>query len=155
MFERFLDKYKDHQSLSQQLLFPRTLTLTHADTLLLKELIVDINKLGFDIQEFGSNSFVIHGLPSELDNKIDENTVVEDLLEQFKTHGEVNSTVHEKIALFMAKKACLKKGIALNAIEMKDLIDQLFACAVPFRSPSGKNCFVTMELDDIENQFFT
>ena len=53
----------------------------------------------------------------------------------------------------MARSAAVKKGQALTAEEMQVLIDKLFACTIPFKSPSGKNCFVTFELEDLEKQF--
>ena len=44
-------------------------------------------------------------------------------------------------------------GQLLNEMEMQALIDQLFACTMPFRSPFGKKCFVTYELEDLQKQF--
>ncbi|HNM25406.1 MAG TPA: DNA mismatch repair protein MutL, partial [Saprospiraceae bacterium] len=59
----------------------------------------------------------------------------------------------ENLARAMARSAALRRGQSLGAREMQDLIDQLFACEVPFKSPSGRNCFITFELEDLQKRF--
>jgi DNA mismatch repair protein MutL len=41
----------------------------------------------------------------------------------------------------------------MNEEEMLELTDKLFACAVPYKSPSGRNCFVTIDLEELESRF--
>jgi DNA mismatch repair ATPase MutL len=36
---------------------------------------------------------------------------------------------------------------------MRELIDQLFACAVPFACPSGKKIFIQHDLEEVRKQF--
>ena len=138
---------------SQQQLFPRTLSLSPADTVLLKDLLEDINKLGFDIQEFGLNTFIINGIPSELAGKNEETGLVESLIEQYKANIDLKLDIKENVARSMARSAAIKKGQPLTVETMQALIDQLFACEMPFKSPAGKNCFLTFELDELEKRF--
>lgn len=109
LFERFLLQMENQQSNTQQLLFPHTLKLAQADTILLKELLEEINSIGFDIQEFGANTFVVHGLPSDLPSGQNETDLIEQLLEQFKLQGEISLNTTERLAQFMAKKVAVKK----------------------------------------------
>ena len=51
------------------------------------------------------------------------------------------------------KIAAIKKGQSLSQEEMRELVDKLFACAMPFTSPTGKKCFVTFELDELAKKF--
>jgi len=53
----------------------------------------------------------------------------------------------------MAQSASIKRGQSLSLPEMKSLIDQLFACAMPFKSPSGRQCFLSFDLEDLEKRF--
>ena len=53
----------------------------------------------------------------------------------------------------MARSSAIKRGSSLTPIEMKELIDQLFACTIPYKNPSGRNCFITYELDELEKRF--
>ena len=56
LYERFLQQLDSHSGVSQQTLFPQSVTLNAADYVLLKELLNDIRALGFDIREFGKNT---------------------------------------------------------------------------------------------------
>lgn len=153
LYERYLQILNEQTASSQKQLFPRTLELTPAEAAVLKEILPQINLLGFDIQEFGANTFVINGLPAELINKKDESKVIELLLEQFRQNLEFKLDIRENIARSMARSAATKRGQVLEISEMQALIDQLFACSFPFKSPAGRNCFITFDLEDLEKQF--
>lgn len=153
LYEQYLNILAQQQSTTQKQLFPRTLSLPPADAVLLKEILAPVNQLGFDIQEFGANTFVINGVPAELAGKQDDQQTIESLLEQYKSNQELNLGAHENIARAMARSAAIKKGKALEPSEMQTLIDQLFGCEVPYLSPSGKRCFITIELDELAKRF--
>ncbi len=153
LYERFLNILGKQKASTQKQLFPRTLTLSPNDAALLKDILGQVNLLGFDIQEFGLNTFVINGLPSEMAGKKDEIEVIESLIEQYKGNLDMKLDVQENIARAMARSAAIKRGQALSTAEMQVLIDQLFACQAPFKGPSGHNCFITFELDGLAKRF--
>jgi DNA mismatch repair protein MutL len=153
LFERYLRMMQEKESFSQKALFPKNINLSPADAALLKDLLPQVNALGFDVQEFGQNSFVIHGIPAEMVGKQDEQKLLETLLEQFKQNLEFNLDKNENIARAMAKSACVKRKQKLEEAELQELFDQLFACEVPFRSPSGRNCFISFDLEELEKRF--
>jgi DNA mismatch repair protein MutL len=152
LFERYLRMMQEKESFSQKALFPKNINLSPADAALLKDLLPQVNALGFDVQEFGQNSFVIHGIPAEMVGKQDEQKLLETLLEQFKQNLEFNLDKNENIARAMAKSACVKRKQKLEEAELQELFDQLFACEVPFRSPSGRNCFISFDLEELEKR---
>lgn len=153
LFERYLHVLQQQKQSTQKQLFPRTLTLSPADAALLKDLLQPINQLGFDLQEFGANTFVVNGIPAELSGKQDELALIEGLLEQYKGNQDMKLDVQDRIARAMARSAAVKTGQLLDEREMQTLIDQLFACEVPFQSPSGQRCFITMDLDELAARF--
>lgn len=153
LYEQYLSMMETRQGSIQQQLFPITLNFSPNDATLLKDLLSEIQPLGFDVQEFGVNSFVVNGLPAELAGKQSERSILESLLEQHKIGLELQLNTRESLARSMARSAAIKRGQLLNDTEMQALIDQLFACAMPFRSPFGKKCFVTYELEDLQKQF--
>ena len=152
LFERYLEQLENQTATTQKLLFPQNVELAVVDATLLKSMLPQLNQLGLDIKEFGTNSFVVHGLPSEF-NEIDPTDVLQTFLEQFKNNHELQLEIHEKIARTLAYQACIKKGKMLGQTEMQQLIDELFACDAPFRAPNGKRTFITVELDDLEKRF--
>jgi DNA mismatch repair protein MutL len=65
LYERILASFEKQKSATQQELFPKAIELNAADFALVKELRDDILAIGFDISEFGKNTFVIHGVPAD------------------------------------------------------------------------------------------
>lgn len=153
LYERYLEKLNSEQTNTQKTLFPQTLYFSPSDMSMLKEVLPQINQLGFDIQDFGADSLVVHGIPADFEESTNVQKVVEDLLEQYKLDVDLALDTKERIAQSMARTAAIKRGQLLSPTEMKELIDQLFACAVPYKNPKGRNCFITYELDELEKRF--
>lgn len=153
LYEQFLHVLEQQTAASQQQLFPRTIALAPSDAVLLKEILPQINLLGFDIQEFGMNTFVINGLPAELSGKKDELLVLESLLEQYRQNVNLQIGIKENLARSMARSAAIRRGTPMTVQEMQSLIDRLFACEMPWKSPSGRMSFLTFELDELTRRF--
>ncbi len=153
LYEKYLKILRDRAASTQQTLFPATIELAPAQATILRDILTEINLLGFDIQEFGGNTFLIHGVPPELASNANETTIIESLLEQYRNNLELKLPARENIARAMARSAAIKRGQNLTPEEMQSLIDRLFACELPYKSPAGRNCFLTFELDELEKRF--
>jgi DNA mismatch repair protein MutL len=153
LFERYLSLLKSAKNMSQKSLFPQTIHLNISDAQLLKEILPGIKALGFDIQEFGTNDFVVHGMPPDLNDQ-NEQQVIEGLLEQFKANREsLSGQLNENLAQSMAAGVSIKKGKFLTVAEMNMLIDELFACKDFYKAPNGNLTFVKFSLHELEKQF--
>lgn len=149
MYERYLKMLSSKKHDSQRQLFPQNLDLNAADAQILKEILPDINNLGFDIQEFGKNSFVIHGFPSDI-LQGNEKMMVEELIEQFKMNAGISRlNKRENLAKSLAASSAIKAGKQLSVEEMKTLIDELFACENAHHAPNGRHTFITISLDEL------
>ncbi|MBL7814946.1 MAG: DNA mismatch repair endonuclease MutL [Saprospiraceae bacterium] len=155
LYERFLMQLADKPVATQKQLFPKTIYFSPNDAAVLREILPEINKLGFDIQEFGGESFIVHGLPSDWQGEKEEQKAIEKLLEQYKIEVNMKLDIDERIAATMARSNAIKRGSPLSILEMQELIDQLFACDMPFKSPSGRNCFITYDLESLQQQFLS
>ena len=153
LYERYMGAMGEQPIATQTALFPKTMELGAADAALLREMLDEVNKLGFDISAFGGNAFVIHGSPADLPSGFDEVELVEKMLDQYRNNMSLDLGITENIARSMARNAAIKRGQPLSVPEMQDIIDQLFACAVPYKSPFGRNCFITLELDELSKKF--
>ena len=153
LYEEYLSIFESYEPYSQKELFPKTITVSPIDALILKDILPEVNKLGFDIRDFGQNTFVVHGIPAEMPGGKDVQKLIEQLIEQYKSNVSLELGIHENIARSMARSASIKRGKVLTHQEMQALIDKLFACAIPYKSPSGRNCFISFDLDEIEQKF--
>ena len=153
LFEQFLEVLKSDSVASQQQLFPQTIELNPADAAVLRSILEDLLSLGFDIREFGKDTFVINGTPGVLDVTSPE-LIVEKLLEEYKNSPvDARTKAKEQIALSLAKASALNYGIDLKQEEVDHLIDNLFACSTPNFTPDGKKVLNIIPLEDIEKGF--
>jgi len=153
LYERFLIQLENHSGVSQQTLFPQSISLSTSDFELLKSLFNDVRALGFDIREFGKNTVIVDGIPAEL-TKASENEMLEKLLEGFKNNqSALKISKHDNLARTLAKNAAVNSGTRFSLEEMNQLIDQLFACQMPNVSLSGKPVIVTYTLEEIFSKF--
>ena len=153
LYERFLQQLDTHSGVSQQSLFPQSVTLNSSDFELLKELLPDIRALGFDIREFGKNTVVVEGIPAELNN-VGEHELLEHLLEGFKNNLAIlKLDKRDNLARALARNAAIKTGAKLSAEEMNLLTDQLFACQMPNLALNGKPVITTFTLDELLQRF--
>ncbi|MEZ5041108.1 MAG: DNA mismatch repair endonuclease MutL [Saprospiraceae bacterium] len=153
LYEGYLNVLEKQTASSQKQLFPKTIDLSVADATILRDIIPQINLLGYDIQEFGNNTFVINGIPAEMAGQYKEEKAIEILLEQYKSNLELKLDTKENLARSLARSTAIKRGQPLSIEEMQSLIDKLFACELPFINPTGRNCFITFELDDLTKRF--
>jgi len=153
LYEQYMD-LMDHQTVSsQQTLFPQTIHLNAADHSLLRDLKTEVQLLGFDLREFGGNTWVLEGVPAGLPPG-NEQGIIEVLLENYKENFNHHSyEKKENLARSLARKASIKAARKLEFREINLIIDQLFACKVPSVSPSGKNVFITVTLDELRKKF--
>lgn len=150
LYERFLQVMQNERVTSQQILFPHTFELNPADAELLKEILPDMETIGFDIREFGKDTFIINGIPGMLETASPVE-LVEKLLEEYKNSPvDPHEKVREQVAMSLAKASAVSYGTELPAEVMDHMVDQLFACASPNFSPDGKPTLAIIPLEDIE-----
>lgn len=153
LFERYLKLLEKKRHDSQRQLFPQSFELSVTDAQILKEIMPEINNLGFDIQEFGKNSFVIHGFPADI-LQGDERKMIEELVEQFKMNASVTKlNKRDNLAKSLAYSSAIKSGRVLSVEEMRTMIDELFACENAYTAPNGRFTFITLSNDELEKRF--
>lgn len=153
LYEEYLYQLRSRQPMHQRTLFPQTIEKSTADAEILRSLLPELQMMGWDIAEFGQNVFIVHGIPAGLlpDTAVDK--LIDQILEQFRNGVPANDSIHEQLAIVMARHASIKRGKALGMEEMEDLIDKLFACSNPYKSPGGRHCFITLEMDELSKRF--
>lgn len=153
LFERFLQALESQNATSQRSLFPETIELQASDTEAMKEILPQLNKIGFEISEFGKNAFIVNAVPSIMPQYQTKEMLMR-LIEYYKaTAQNVEVDFQERVAASLARAAAISGSKVLSEQEMRDFIDQLFACAAPNYTPEGKKTVHIFKLDDL-NRFF-
>jgi DNA mismatch repair protein MutL len=127
---------------TQKSLFPVVLELSVPDAILLEDMIDDLATIGYEIEPFGQNSFIIQGIPADVISGNEKNAI-ELLLEQFKHfNGDIKFSKREKLIRCMARQTAIKAGQSLSQKEMHSLIESLFNCETPNISANGAPTYI-------------
>jgi len=153
LYERFAAATVGKSIPAQRSLFPVTLQLSASDAVLLQELAGDLNQLGYLIEPFGANAFVIQGTPADV-SAGNEKLAIENLLEQFKHFSsDLKFSRREKLIRSLAWQQAIKPGTSLSLDEMRGLTTDLFKCAQPNVTASGNPTYIEFKKDYLEQLF--
>ncbi len=152
VFEKTLLQMKGTPTVMQQSLFPQQIELDNRQAATVSSLLEDLNRSGFDLQPFGQNTFVLNAVPSYLETGT-EKKIIEVLIDEFIS-GEASAyNPMERVAIAIARSACLKSGKVLSAREMAVLFNDLMQCEMPYFTKSGKAIIFKLEKNEIDRKF--
>ena len=138
---------------TQKSLFPVVLELSASDAVLLEEMVEDLANIGYEIEAFGQNSFIIQGIPADVLSGNEKNAI-ELLLEQFKHFSaDLKFSKREKLIRCMARQMAIKAGQNLGQKEMHGLIESLSECDIPNITASGAPTFIEFNEDYLDRLF--
>ena len=150
LYERYLGQMEKNGGVSQQLLFPVIIQFNPADLVLFQELFHEFQSLGFVLDDFGNNQIVVNGLPAEAKNA-NPQQLLEGMLEFYKTYKtDVKMDKRESVARGLSKRLGIQYGETLNREEMRNLVDELFACTMPYQTSDGKSIVKMLSGEDLE-----
>ncbi|HTE24467.1 DNA mismatch repair endonuclease MutL [Flavitalea sp.] len=153
LYDRYAASSNGNSIASQRSLFPVTIQLSAQDNVLLQELIPDLNQLGYLIEPFGKDTYVIQGTPADLEQG-NEKAAIENVLEQFKHFAtDIRFSKREKLIRTLSCQHSIKPGKSLNHQEMSTLIGQLFNSAQPNVNASGQPTYIEFKKDYLEQLF--
>jgi DNA mismatch repair protein MutL len=139
----------------QALLAPETLHLNRAAALILRERLEEIVAVGFDIEPFGGESFVVRAAPAALRGK-SPLKVLQDMVDEL-VDGAVSrklTPTREQIWITSSCKMAVKAGDALSHAEMEKLIVDLASTENPYLCPHGRPITITLGRDDLLRKFY-
>jgi len=153
IYERLQEAAKGKTIATQRSMFPVTLELAPADAVLLGELMSDLQQLGYMIEPFGKNTFVVQGTPADV-TQGNEKQVIDFLLEQFKHFSnDLKFSKREKLIRSLAWQQSIKAGRQLNEKEMEALVEDLFKCKQSNSSPNGNPTYLEFKKEQLEKMF--
>ena len=152
LYEKY-QKASSHPHATQKSLFPVVLELSPSDAILLDEMLEDLSIIGYEIESFGNNSFIIQGIPADVLSGNEKNAI-ELLLEQFKHFtGEVKYSKREKLIRCMSRQMAIKAGQSLSQKEMHAIIQSLSECDIPNVTASGAPTYIEFKESYLDGLF--
>ena len=148
LFEKYLKELENHSGASQQELFPQALSLNVNDASLLKEMLPELENLGFVLEQANPTTYMINGTPSDAAG-CDAVALLEQILDNYKINRtDLQLDRKLNLAKTMATQLSIKAQTKLSEMEMQNLVDQLFACNVAEIAPNGKKIYVILNMED-------
>lgn len=153
LFEKYRKQIETNEVVSQILIVPVVLELSHEDFshyIENKKLFIET---GFDIELFGDNTLSLREAPLLL-GKTDVRTFFLEILDNIKNMGSGKTAeVKHKTIASLSCKAAIKANHSLSQAEMITLIETLRYIDEPFNCPHGRPTIIKMSLKEIEKKF--
>jgi DNA mismatch repair protein MutL len=153
LYERFIKAVEGKPIAIQQSLFPQTIELASADVAILTELLPDLHFLGYHLEPFGNNTFVMQGTPADVEQG-NEKAAIEKMLEQYKHFSsDLKYSKREKLIRSLAWQQSIKAVKILTQKEMKSIVQELFICDTPNITATGKPTYTTFKKLELDRMF--
>ena len=154
LYEKTLRGMKDRNYTSQYLSPPIVLNLSMQEAELLRTHMDLFVGIGFEIEEFGGDSYAIRAVPDNLFSIAKKELLIEmlDNLSEEITSKEAPDMIAEKIAS-MSCKAAVKGNSRLSAAEVDALIGELLELENPYHCPHGRPTIIAMTKRELEKKF--
>jgi DNA mismatch repair protein MutL len=150
LFDRFQMRLTSGTGASQQCIFPTTLQLRADEELALIRLDPILRAAGFDwIAGDAPLEIRLTGHPADIDLPDPENLFHELLCDEYPGSGDALASIREQLARVMARRSHIRVGKSLSPIQMRQLVDELFACKNPYYSPDGLPVLLTITIPEI------
>lgn len=154
LYERTLKGMKTREFTSQMISPPILLNLGMQEAQLLNEYMDQFTRIGFEIEEFGQDTYAVRAVPDNLFSLAKKDLLIE-MLDSLS--DELNRTmtaelIDEKVAS-MSCKAAVKGNMKLSAAEADALIGELLTLDNPYHCPHGRPTIISMTKRDLEKKF--
>ncbi|MBR0459000.1 MAG: DNA mismatch repair endonuclease MutL [Victivallales bacterium] len=153
LFERLLKHLNAREKERQPLLIPTTLNLGPDDARFLRNERERFLQLGFQVEPFGGNTFIVSAVPAGFPD-LDIGQVVRDILDDLR-HSSVTT---RQSTLHLAETACrhaITRHDSLTDQQLVALLQQLASTDMPYASPGGNPTMIVITPAELEKRFHT
>jgi DNA mismatch repair protein MutL len=153
LFEKLMAQRENKNIPSQSLLSPEVITFPPQSAKILTEQLSALNHFGFEVEEFGTNTFQVRAMPV-LFSGGDPASALKALVEDFEEdESPLQTEIEAKIAGRVCKRLAVKAGQVLTSEEQRSLLNDLEACQNPRTCPHGRPTMIHLSVDMLEKQF--
>ena len=155
LYERMLNALSSNNHVSQKALFPVQVQIGVQERLILEGASETLERLGFDITPFGTDSVVVNAVPEGMsceEGKV--RTMLDDIVAVLSEPGSgLQEVLNQRMAARFAALGAASFEIGSDPMAPRKLIDTLFACENAELTPGGRKIVAIVGIDEIENKF--
>lgn len=154
LYERFAEARLSGRGASQALLEPASVQLAPREAAALADQVEELRGLGFDLEAFGRDSYLVRAVPAELKGE-QAAELVSDLAEELAAEegGKSIARRRERLLITLSCRSAVKAGDVLSYEEMVELLRTLSATARPYTCPHGWPIVMTISNFEIDRRF--
>jgi DNA mismatch repair protein MutL len=152
LYEKFMQQFMNKKVAVQNLLKGELIEFSAAEKSVILENKKKLTGLGFNLEEFGDNSFVLKTVPTVFGR-----TQPKELL--YSVIGDLSSgrnkleEIQEEIITRMACRASVKAGDTMTIPEVQKLLGELAETKLPYTCPHGRAVLIKIPVDELEKKF--
>ncbi len=153
LYEKFLKNITIKEAVSQQLLFPLTLSFSSSDMAIIEEIKESLATIGFGFGKADKEVLEITGVPL-LVAESEVGMVLDQLIADYQQDvtGD-NFSQTDILSKTLCKTLAVKTGEVLDKNSQLALVNDLFACKESKVSPFNKPIYITITENDIDKKF--
>ncbi len=153
-YEKYMQELKKDKVYTTDMLFPIQLEYSKNEYMNIKDNLDEIRKLGFEVEEFGDNTFRVTAHPSWLKEGYEEESTrrIFELMGEFKNKFD-RIKFNEKAAIRLACKMSVKANTNIGPLEEEELLNRLFKCEFPYTCPHGRPTIIKYPKYELEKLF--
>jgi DNA mismatch repair protein MutL len=154
VFEALKSSYEDSATVTQGLLIPERLELSHREAGILDTLLKDLGDMGVGIEPFGGRTYLVRSVPDILAGKPVQPLVME-IIEKVAEIG-LASGLHRAVdecLMIMACHGAIRARARLSNEQMKTLLNQLDGLKNATHCPHGRPILIRQSVHQIEKDF--
>ncbi|HUN08004.1 MAG TPA: DNA mismatch repair endonuclease MutL [Aggregatilineales bacterium] len=153
LFEQFMANFARQEPIKQYTLTAQSIHLPPIEARLLDEYAESLARLGFEIEPFGPNTYVIRSVPAVLGDASPGDVIADILADLSAERQPGQAAIEHKIITRVCKGAAIKAGQILSLNEMQDLIRQLERCESPHTCPHGRPTMLHLTNEQLAKEF--
>jgi len=153
LYERAMEAIRGNAASAQRLLLPATVRLGPAELDVVSANTELLEAVGYEVEPFGGDAVILHAVPNP-HPRFDAQRCFEELVTDLARDrfGALRNRL-ERFAATYACRAAVKAGDRLSSREIEELLDRLFACALPPHDVHGRPTIVQLPRGEIERRF--
>jgi DNA mismatch repair protein MutL len=151
-YERLLFNLKADKRAVQMLLVPFTWEVAMSLKPHVEANLERLTRMGFLVEEFGGNTFIVKAVPAHLPEGIDLHSLLDGLSDELTSNHRAADLDH-RLAAMTACKASVKAGDPLDNNAAAQIIRQLTLCSSPFTCPHGRPTVVRFPYSELDRRF--